>query len=99
MHERTFFKCVANIGQFLYPTNITGNFFLKKYTLCGRKPAGNIVFFRAMDELDLFKAYQSLDVVKFIQGIDGGEVVDVQGCNFIANLLQHRVVELKKTEL
>ena len=47
----------------------------------------------------LFKSGQFLDVVQFIQGFQRGEIIDIEVFDFVADLFEHRVVELEKAEL
>ena len=50
--------------------------------------------------LSLFLAGEdALDVVEFVKGLDGREVVDVDGEDFVADLAQDGVVELEDGQL
>ena len=40
-----------------------------------------------------------LDVVKFVEGFEGGEVVDVKAEDLVADLTEHGIVELEEREL
>ena len=40
-----------------------------------------------------------LNIVESVEGLNGGEVVDVEVCQSVSHLSQHRVVELEESEL
>lgn len=47
----------------------------------------------------LFSGYDFLDVVKFVEGFEGGEVVDVEAEDLIAHLAEYGIIELEEGEL
>ena len=47
----------------------------------------------------LFTGDDLLDVVEFVEGFEGGEVVDVEAQDFIADLAEDGVIELEEGEL
>ena len=49
--------------------------------------------------MSLFPCEDALDAVEFVEGFEGGEAIDIQTENLVANLTKDGVVELEERKL
>ena len=42
---------------------------------------------------------ESLDIIEFIEGVNGGELIEVEPYNLLSHLAEERIVKLEKAQL